>query len=274
MASLRSTQEILNRFWQTSELAYAYLLAEKGRLAAKPDKPAVEVLGYLNASVWFPNNQGRLKLDGPIGKTIDRVADNTVQVYSATLLSFFSAFEGYLDIRARPFRKGGRWGPFVTSLSHPTFRTGKSRIPLRTIIDADIVRLIRNLLMHDRATLPTSSSDLVAAKWNKDLREAAEAAAWPDDDPYQTVKDALDSFIGRAASNALNGSRRGKHLPIELFYMLFAFTSVDNLAFAIEEALLATRERTGFTVQRSGNAVKRHDLVVTRKPRLGSPSRT
>jgi len=265
MASLRETQEVLNRFWQTSELAYAYLLAEKSRLASNPARPAVEVLGYLKTSVWFPNNQGRLKLDGPIGRTIDRVADNTVQVYAATLLSFFAAFELYLDARAGPYRKGGTWGPFVRSLSHPRFRIDKYRIPLRTVVDADIVRLIRNLLMHDRAAVPSSTSDLVVAGWNKDLREAAQKAAWPDDDPYQTVTDALENFIGKAATNSSSGSRSGKHLPIELFYMLFAFTSIDNLAFGIEEALLGSRERTGFSVLRSSAAVKRDDLIVPRR---------
>jgi len=263
MASFRATQEMLNRFWQTSELAYAFMLAEKPRLAADRNQPAVEVLGYLESSVWFPNNQGRLKLDGSIGKTMDRVEDNTVHAYRTTLISFYSAFEAYLTLRAKKLRQGRSWGPFVTSLSHESLRLGQYSLPVRAVIDADIVRLIRNLMVHEKFAVPTSTTETRVAEWKKDLRVAAKSADWPLDDTNSEINDAFDDFIGKASENSRKHRLSQKKLPIELFYMLYAFTSLDNLAFAIEEALLPNGERTGQTIQRLRRAVRRSDLIVS-----------
>lgn len=261
MKSLRSTQEMLNRFWQTSELAYAFMLAQKPRLAADPERPAVEVLGYLESSVWFPNNQGRLKLEGSIGRTIDRVEHNTVHAYRTTLLSFYSAFESFLNLRAKDLRRGNRWGPFLTSLSGEQLRIGPHSLPVRTVIDADIVRLIRNRMVHENFAVPTSTNETLVAKWKKDLRDAERDAGWADDGDAIITR-AFEDFIGKAARNARKIGPLEKHLPIELFYMLYAFTSLDNLAFAVEEALLPNGERTGHTIRRARGGVRRSDLIV------------
>jgi hypothetical protein len=110
---------MLNGFWQTSELAYGYVLSDAQKLCCDPDRPTVSVLGHIESEVWFPNNQGRIKRAETISGTLRQVRENTIHVYRATLLSFFSAFEGYLESEVAHLKPTGlRWGEYVRSLSH------------------------------------------------------------------------------------------------------------------------------------------------------------
>ncbi len=47
-----------------------------------------------------------------------------------------------------------------------------------------------------------------------------------------------------------------------LFYMLFSFTNLDSLAFAIEEALQPPGARPGGRVSRKQAVVRRADLIL------------
>jgi len=263
MVGLRRTQAMLNGFWQTSELAYGYLLSEFEREPAHRDRPTVEVLGHIQSEVWFPNNQGRIKHTDTIGQTLNQVRDNTIHVYRATLISFFSAFEAYLDSRVDSLRPPNvRWGEYVRSLSHASLRTAACALSLRTVLRADFCREIRNRMIHESFDAPTSVTDAHVLLWRARLSDRALAAGWPASEVQAAVNDACSQVIGQAVNHVEDGTRNGKSLPIELFYMLFTFTNLDSLAFAIEEALQPHASRPGGEISRKEKAVRRFDLVI------------
>ena len=263
MTELRRTQGVLNGFWQTSELACGYMLSHSQTLLADPDRHTVEILGNIESAVWFPNNQGRIKRTDTIRATLDQVRANTVHTYRATLFSFFSAFEAYLETEVSHLKPPRlRWGEYVRSMCQPTLTTSTYPLPLRTVLCADFCREIRNKMLHEAFAVPTSLVGPDVQEWKSRLYERACAAGWPQMDVAAEVDYAANQVIGQAINHVQEARKQGKDLPIELFYMLFTFTNLDSLAFALEEALLPPGARPSGKITRKKDAVRRGDLVI------------
>jgi hypothetical protein len=263
MLQLRRMQGVLNGFWQTSELAYGFFLSQSSTFANDPDRPTVEVLGHIESQVWFPNNQGRIKREDKIGTTLKQIQENTIHAYRATLLSFYSSFEAYLDAEASGVRRpGNSWGPFVWSLSDNALRSAKCPLPLRVVLCADYCRLVRNKMTHQNLSVPIKLCDPEVISWKNKLAAQACKSGWPENEVSAAVDYAAHQVIGQAVNHVEEAKVHGKFLPIELFYMLFNFTNLDSLAFSIEEALQSEGSRTDSYVWRKESAVTRHDLVI------------
>lgn len=262
MVNLRTTQGVLNGFWQTSELAYGYLLSHSNTAFIDKWRPTIEVLGHIESQVWYPNSKGRMKLDRPIGDTLKAVRDNIVQVYRATLSSYYSAFEAYLDERVRPItgHKDRQWGAFVKSLGAPVLTRSEFPVRLETLLQADFCRLVRNMIVHQTFSVPASLDDEAIPGMKTELRKAACKAGWSE--PTAEIDRAAQWVVGGAAQKVDAARRQGKLLPIEYFYMLFTFTNLDSLAFEIEEALQPQNDRTGGFVSRVAKDVRRTDLII------------
>ena len=265
MADLRRTLGVLNGFWQTSELAYGYLLTHSTTDTefADPNRPTIKVLGYIQSEVWYPNNQGRIKLSDTIGTTLQQVRDNTVHVYRAALLSFFSAFEAYLDTEVDHLKPSNvSWGQYVRSLSNTSLRSAECPLPLRTVLCADVAArsAIGWCMSHPQCQRRLADSFLI--DWKKDLYDRACEFGWPQSEVTAGLSYAFDRVIGQAVNHVEEARKDGKRLPIELFYMLFSFTNLDSLAFAIEEALQPPGARPGGQVSRKQAAVRRGDLII------------
>ena len=239
------------------------MLSNESTIAADPTRRTAEVLGYIESAVWFPNNQGRIKRADTIKQTLSQVRANTVHTYRATLFSFFSAFEEYLATRVSHLKSGKQsWGPFVRSMSHDDLRRARYPIMLRTVLCADVSRLVRNKMLHQGFVVPTSPSDPVVAQWKAGLRNDGCEAGWPEAEVVAEVQYAADQVVGQAVSHVQDAKANGKQLPIELFYMLFCFTNLDSLAFEIEEALSPEQSRPGGEITRKRAAVRRADLIL------------
>lgn len=263
MAKLRRTQGVLNGFWQTSELAYGYLLLSPAILAEAPARPTVDVLGHVESAVWFPNNQGRIKRRNTIGTTLTQVRDNTVHTYRATLFSFFAAFEAYLEERVAHLKPAGmRWGEYVRSLSQPALIRGAWSVPLPTLLCADLCREVRNKMIHEDFWVPSSLNDPRVLEWKSRLQTRANAAGWTTSEVGAAVNFATHQVIGQAVAHVQNAKREGKTLPLELFYMLFSFTNLDSLAFALEEVLQPLGSGPANQISRKQSAVRRTDLII------------
>jgi hypothetical protein len=267
MRKLRNFQNILNGFWQSSELAYGFFLSQNDSLFSDRERSTIELLGHIESNVWYPNNQGRIKHDEKIGTTLNQVEENTVHVYRATLLSFCTAFETYLDERVGPLldKKNRSWGPFIKTLSiTPLLSSTYPARPvrLRTVLCADLVREIRNKIVHETFSVPRDVHNPIVDAWKIKYIEDAIKAGWAEKEANNDVKYAIDHYIGQAARHVNEGENVGKQLPIELFYMIFGFSNLDSLAFEIEEALLHPNARTGFSVTRKKAAVDRPDLII------------
>jgi len=263
MARLRKTQGILNGFWQTSELSYGYLLCAAETEFQDLTRPTFDVLGHVESKVWFPNNQGRIRRQVCIGETLDQVRMNTVHVYRATLLSFYSAFEAYLEAEVRELKPGKvNWGPFFRSLSGPELREGIEPLPLNLVLRADLCRMIRNRMVHEAFNVPSSVDDLEVTKWRNELAEAKALYGWQKDLIADAVEDATEMVVGNAARGVHKAKQDGKELPIEMFYMLYTFTNLANLAFAIEEALQPLHSNPGGRIYHLDELVRRRDLIV------------
>jgi hypothetical protein len=264
MAKLRHIQGILNGLWQTSELAYGYALSNLVPKCPNLSQLTIDVLGHIQTEVWYPNNQGRIKRDATIGQTLDQIRENTIHIYRASLLSFFSAFEGYLKAEVKHLKPPDvGWGEYVRSLSHESLRCGLEPLRLRTVLRADFCREVRNLMVHESFAVPTSLSAQYLNEWSARLQKRACDAGWPNDRLQAEVIYAQNQVIGQAIKHVQQAKTEGKDLPIEYFYMLFSFTNLDTLAFEIEEALRPPGSRSGGEVGRKQTAVRRNDLVVT-----------
>ncbi len=263
MARLREIFAALNGFWQTTELSYGHLLYEPEKSFPDLTRSTIDVLGHIESQVWYPNNQGRIKREVSIGETLKQVRENTVHVYRATLLSFYSVFEAYLDAEVTELKHGNdRWGPFFCSLSGSELRGGIEPLPLSFVLRADLCRKIRNRMVHEAFNVPTSPDDPEITRWRQGFDKSTQLYGWPEGEITDAVDDAVDTVIGKAERGVRKAKKKGKELPIEMFYMLFTFTNFANLAFAIEEALRPLHSNPGGRIYHPNNAVRRRDLII------------
>ena len=262
MATLRRTQNVLNGFWQTSDLAYRYMLIRTAADFPDQSRRTVDVLGNIESQVWYPSSQGRIKREASLEATLQQVRDNAVHVFRATLVSFASAFELYLDERVAPLRRQRRWGPYVLSLATPPLIEAEIPVRLHTLLCADLCRLIRNKIVHEAFSELASLGSQEQSEWERKLREHACDGGWPPRTVENAIRYATNHVIGGAERKVEAARRHGKEIPIEYFYMLFNFTNLDSLAFEIEEALQATGDRSGDPVTRKAEAVRRTDLIL------------
>lgn len=264
MARLRRTQNRLNAFWANTELCYAYVLSHRDTVFADRERRSVEVLGHLTSEVWYPSHQGRLKRDETVEAFLDAVALNTVGVYRSTLIAFYSAFEVFLERRVGSLRTGSRWGPFAFSLQR--LRTAPWPLLLTTVLRADLCRRLRNMLAHGETTLPQALDGPPVHGWRRELERSAKSGGWSEAEAHEAAGAAVDQVIGEALRQIDMAAEAGKALPVDYFYMLFAFTNLDSLAFEIEEALIAEGEAPRSRVSRKAAAVRREDLKIAGPP--------
>jgi hypothetical protein len=262
MYRLRLFQNVFNGFWQSTELCYGYLLSRTDTDFSNPDQKMAEVLGHVPSQVWYPNNQGRIKRDETIAKFLTQIQQNTVHVYRAALLSFYSAFEAYLNDRVGSVTGSrDRWGPFLESLKAQQLQRAGCPLQLRTVLCADICRKMRNMIVHDFMKVPADLNDQSVSNLKRSLMQDAQKHGWSND-PALDVTFALNQVVGQANSHMKQAANEGKSLPIELFYMLFTFTNLDSLAFEIEEALITAPADVHTWVWRKKDAVRRKDLIL------------
>jgi hypothetical protein len=268
MVELRKAQTRLNHFLWTTEICYGHVLARASSDFADPEMPVNLAFGHVRTAAWFPNNQGREKFTETTGRFLDQTRKNTADLYRHVLVGYYAYCEEYLEQRALQLRVGNAWGPFVRSLSGPALRTAPTPLLLHTVLCADLCRLVRNLIVHEPyEPLPVAVDERVK-KWQTKLLKDAMSSGWPASE--RDSHEAVQQVIGQV-KNHLKGARdEGKELPPELFYLLFTFTNLDQLACQIEEALLARGEPLTTWVKRSLAKVRRHDLVIPDTPATGT----
>jgi hypothetical protein len=269
MAAFREDQTRLNAFLWTTEISYGHILARTDADFPDRNAPARKSLKHATSNAWFPNNQGEFKFLRTTGEFLKQTEENTTRLYRLVLLSYYSGFEDYLNCRVGGHREGGRWGPFLISLSSPRLRSAPAAtapLPLHSVLCADFVRLVRNRMVHEpNLLLPVRVDDPVVKDWAKDLLEKGEdrfrkGKGWPV--KKANIDRAIKSVVGHVAESLERASHGRKKHPPELFYLLFSFTELDRLACQIEEALLFKNEPAGSSVWRPMNKVRRPDLVI------------
>jgi hypothetical protein len=261
MRALRDAQTKLNHFLWSSEICYGHLLSQVDAYFSDSEQPIWLTLGQVQSSAWFPNSQGRLKYRETTGRFLEHTQANTTALYRHVLVAYYAHFEDYLTERVIDLRVGNRWGPFIKSLSAPALREAQTPIPARTVLCADICRLIRNLVTHEpKSLLPMDVGDGIIGEWRTNLKAQASRVSWT-----VTERDlnwAFHQVVGQVANHLRQGRADGKDLPPELFYLLFTFTNLDQLACQIEEATLPENVRLETWISRAADRIRRPDLVV------------
>lgn len=261
MAAFRQDQTRLNSFLWTTEISYGLVLARADTDFPNRAVPARESLGHVESNAWFPNNQGQFKFLRTTGQFLKQAEENTTRLYRLVLGSYYTCFEDYLAHRVLPLREGGEWGPFVKSLSSARLRTAATPLPLHSVFGADLIRLVRNRMVHEpNWPWPVRIDDPKVRGWRGNLLAAARANHWTASD--HDIDEAVEHVVGHVAKSMQKARQRGKDLPAEMFYLLFSFTGLDQLACQIEEALLPMGARPRSWIWRRDNKVRRRDLVI------------
>jgi hypothetical protein len=117
-------------------------------------------------------------------------------------------------------------------------------------------------MIHEDFWVPSSLNDPRVLEWKSRLQTRANAAGWTTSEVGAAVNFATHQVIGQAVAHVQNAKREGKTLPLELFYMLFSFTNLDSLAFALEEVLQPLGSGPANQISRKQSAVRRTDLII------------
>jgi hypothetical protein len=160
--------------------------------------------------------------------------------------------------------KDESWGWYVRSLSHERLCSPshtKYPVRLETLARADVFRTIRNQFVHGLKLAPSSTSDSRVGSLTNNLTTAIKEC-WPSAAAATIAEDAREHTLGRAITKSDRSRRLKNAPPVEYFVTLFAFTSFDNLAFEIEEALIPPGSMPAGRVRRKGSAIRRPELRV------------
>lgn len=299
-ALLRETQRRLNDFVWSTEISYCHTLADD-ELQSQRDCMVDEVLAGIKAEAWYPPSRhefsadekeeslGRGKYRHTTDNFLNHIERNTRHIYLNCIVMFSTVFEEYLESkrdRIDPREPNGKpknkWGPYCQSLCgtalhwEPVTNVSQSQRPVqsKTILNADVARLLRNEVVHHPAGLSTTAEaalpDEICKKLFRNLESSnlwqarvktKNYAQWRSDLVHSS-QNAVNSFLG-SAEHKMKRARetQGKELPIEFFYMLFTLTALDALAFEIEEALIKDRSEADSFVLIDNKRVRRTDLL-------------
>jgi hypothetical protein len=261
MRELRTAQTRLNHFLWTTEICYGYVLAQADKHFADLERPIASTMAGVRSHIWFPTSQGRNRFDETTGRFLAQAQESTTELYRLVLVGYYARFEEYLEDRVKNLRRGGTWGPFVRSLASPALRAARVPIEPKTVLCADICRLVRNEVVHKPGSaLPISLDDGRVQDWRAKLLTEATQNNWPISG--QDIHEATFQVVGQVANHLKDAADAGKQLPPELFYLLFTFTNLDQLACQIEEALLPPNASLSTWVTRPAERVRRPDLII------------
>jgi hypothetical protein len=263
MRALRIAQTHLNHFLWTTEICYGHVLAQASTHFADLQKPISSTTAPARAHVWFPNSQGRNRFRESTGHFLTQTQENTTELYRLVLVGYYARHEEYLDNRALDLRdaKLKTWGPFVRSLASSVLREAPVPLLPKSVLCADVCRLVRNLIVHEPTSpLPVDLNDARVRDWSAHLFEEAVKYKWSV--TKESVKEAMFQVVGQVSNHLEQALKEGECLPPELFYLLFTFTNLDHLACQVEEALLPPDAGLPTWVTRPAERIRRQDLIV------------
>ena len=255
MCQLRAQQTSLNRFVWSSEIAYGHVLSGVGRPKFDHGSAVMETFAHVTPEAWFPNAQGSSKYQVRTEEFLDHVGANTSQVCRLVIGAMYTYFDEYLSARA-----GSGKGSFLCRLSPRRMADAIVPLRLQTVLRADLIRHLRNCVMHDPSSIPDSLLHRSALDWKLKLVAHAQEGGWqcaPHD-----VGEALKQVVGKVARRIGDASATGKQLSPDFFYMLFTFTNLDSLAFEVEEALIPAGAQLGTSAMHLDHLIRRRDLVL------------
>ena len=261
MCRLRAQQTSLNRFVWSSEIAYGHVLSAVGRPKFDHGSKVMETFAHVTPEAWFPNAQGTSKYQVRTEEFLDHVGANTSQVCRLVIGAMYTYFDEYLSARA-----GSGKGSFLCRLSPR--RMADAIVPLRlpTVLRADLIRHLRNCVVHDPSSIPDSPSHPSAIDWQQKLVTHAREGGWQF--APQDVGGAMKQVVGKVAKRIAEASATGKQLSPDFFYMLFTFTNLDALAFEVEEALIPAGAQLETSAMHLDHLIRRRDLVIPTELRL------
>jgi hypothetical protein len=130
-----------------------------------------------------------------------------------------------------------------------------------TVLAADLIRRVRNLVAHGATNLPERKDDPIITRWaeqaSSDLRKY-----WEISSPEPAVRDAIERVVGQVANHLVSVEREHRRENVEHFYTLFALTNLDALAIEIEEALVQSIDSVTGKVGRKLQHIRRLDLIL------------
>jgi hypothetical protein len=262
MERLRTHQQQLNHFLWSTELSYGLVLVRGKPGFSNLAEHVSKALKDVESQAWYPSTQGRIKYDPRVSGFLDQVSRNTTEVYQAVLIRWYSYFEQYLEERVRPvFQPRSSWGPLTQLLGANQLTGAGARARPKTVVQADLCRHIRNRMVHDPRDTVDGASHPTVKLWRK--RSISNLAPLLPTKAADIVDRAIQNVIGHAlALQEAAKTKDGKDVPLAYFYMLFAFTNFDTMAFEIEESLIPAGQREKGRITRKSSGVRRRDLIV------------
>jgi hypothetical protein len=270
MELFRANHDLLNSLLWTSGITSHYFLnSHRGKDKHKQVLEFDRFFGY--AEAWHPAGRETAKYQKSVADLIDQVDRNAYIIYRMTMVLLYGFFETFLNERVGPIKKIKRsrgWGPLCQSLGNVSLlQTSHKPVRLKTVLRADICRLIRNHLAH-APTKPFGESidEDPYRRWQNDLTTTLEQTKWPElSRKFLSAEIFIRNTLYFVIDNALQAQRhaasRNKRLPLEFFLILHTFTNLDSLAFEIEEALIPLGEDPPGRIYRRGARIRRKDLV-------------
>jgi hypothetical protein len=237
MKDFRDAQTRLNSLLRSTEICYGHMLGSK--LPSSAD--FWSIFSHAQSHAWFPNKEGATKYNKSVPAFLKDVELNLASLHRNVLINFYSYFEALLDAR---FQKRFFNTNFLTSCGAFAWPNRDYAPQAKTVMLADLSRLIRNRIIHAGDHLPRAKDDKVVIEMSKAVlpkdgiegRQTRVAMNFYklDEAAILACFNEFVSGVDQKCKTAAKKQNLGTH---EFFYTLFTFTHLDNLAFEIEEAL-------------------------------------
>ena len=239
LCDLANAQTRLNCFLWDSDFIFA-VVSQTNLLGKWNDQRPGEAFRHLVCSALLPTNQGKVRCRDPIRTVRRRLEQHTHTLFPTVLFQFFTHFEGFVRERfGGIFEPGDR----IREVGRPvnvwkaiqeryprrssTWLAGLEEYTLDLVLRVDVLKWIRNVYAHVGANgLRTFASETGVQQWETSLPEDIRQRT----DGGTLIQRVKDDTLGAAARGAGNAKRRNRNVEIELFYTLFTFTNIRNLA--------------------------------------------
>lgn len=167
MNRLRQSQIELNGFYSSVLLSLDIAKHDIAMRELSPYYNVWDAYGTLRSNLRRPNRNGQTKANYSISDFSCNIERSLVHVCRATMISFYSVFEEFLECRIESPRFGRRWGPLYKSLSYESLSEATTPILLGDLLCADLCREIRNRVVHDAFSEKLSTDPKDFERWEE-----------------------------------------------------------------------------------------------------------
>jgi hypothetical protein len=236
---LDQAQQNLNAFLWASDLAFA-ILSQTDLLDSRTDQRPHDAFPSVKCAALIPTNKKRPRFDRTVRQLKKQLEEHINLLCPAVLAQFFASFEEFVRERfpalnaanddffqvGRPVKAWKAIANLYPRRRALSLSPEHALYSANLLLKADLLKAIRNAYAHEGSkAIPDTLDHPLLAKWEQSVRPNSVG-----NHTQTLIAQVKEETIARSIRQTEKAYSEGKTADLNVFYAIFTFTNLRNLA--------------------------------------------